>query len=228
MAVNVSGSVGRKTDITSTGTQVTSARRIRSPRSIIGAALVVLTIGGGVALASTAAAQPATSAAQVALTSRSPESTLPAWPILSQYGVQAVRSTITSMQYLLNAHGANVAVDGLFGPQTDAAVRAFQASHGLVVDGVVGEQTWSKLIITVQRGDAGPAVKAVQEYWSWITVDGTTDSPPSLAIDGFFGPITEQRVRDFQRNLTYTIDTPVDGIVGPVTWRAMMTGYLLD
>ena len=56
-------------------------------------------------------------------------------------------------------------------------MRAFQASHGLVVDGVVGEQTWSKLIITVRRGDTGPAVMAVQQYWAWITVDGDSDSP---------------------------------------------------
>ncbi len=34
------------------------------------------------------------------------------------------------------------AVDSKFGPQTEAAVRALQAGGNLVVDGVIGNQTW--------------------------------------------------------------------------------------
>lgn len=39
----------------------------------------------------------------------------------------------------------NIKVDGDFGPKTEAAVRAYQKSHKLTVDGVVGPQTWSHL-----------------------------------------------------------------------------------
>jgi hypothetical protein len=35
--------------------------------------------------------------------------------------------------------------DGIFGPKTDIAVRAFQSDHGLTSDGIVGQLTWTKL-----------------------------------------------------------------------------------
>jgi peptidoglycan hydrolase-like protein with peptidoglycan-binding domain len=38
-----------------------------------------------------------------------------------------------------------IAVDGIFGPNTERAVRAFQSSQRLAVDGIVGPNTWSRL-----------------------------------------------------------------------------------
>jgi peptidoglycan hydrolase-like protein with peptidoglycan-binding domain len=55
-------------------------------------------------------------------------------------------NTVEAVQLLLRAGGETVAVDGNFGPQTDAAVQDYQANHGLVVDGVVGPQTWASLL----------------------------------------------------------------------------------
>ncbi len=49
------------------------------------------------------------------------------------------------VQDMLNRHGADLAVDGIFGRRTDEAVRRFQREHGLSADGIVGRLTRSKL-----------------------------------------------------------------------------------
>jgi peptidoglycan hydrolase-like protein with peptidoglycan-binding domain len=41
-------------------------------------------------------------------------------------------------------------IDGVFGHNTTAAVSAFQATNGLVVDGQVGQQTAAKLKVDIR------------------------------------------------------------------------------
>lgn len=55
-------------------------------------------------------------------------------------------SAVRTLQQAINAWGgARLLVDGDFGAATEIAVRRFQTAHGLVVDGVVGNQTWPVL-----------------------------------------------------------------------------------
>jgi hypothetical protein len=49
---------------------------------------------------------------------------------------------VSKLQGLLRTAGSNIEPDGVFGQQTEAAVRQFQSDHGLAADGVVGSQTW--------------------------------------------------------------------------------------
>jgi len=53
--------------------------------------------------------------------------------------------SVTDVQHLLNAHGAHLSEDGIFGPKTAAAVRTFQRAQGLSVDAVVGANTMAAL-----------------------------------------------------------------------------------
>jgi peptidoglycan hydrolase-like protein with peptidoglycan-binding domain len=132
---------------------------------------------------------------------------------------------VKTLQYLLRGRGHTVAVDGIFGPNTDAAVRAFQQQKGLAVDGIVGPNTWSALIITVKQGSQGDAVRGVQEEFQFRNLSG--DPSRGLQVDGTFGPRTHEAVRGFQQALS--LDVPsvaVDGIVGPITWRALVSGML--
>lgn len=127
---------------------------------------------------------------------------------------------VRSLQHLLRARNHPVAVDGNFGPNTESAVRAFQQSKGLAADGIVGPQTWSKLVVQVKKGSTGDAVCAVQEVIKFH--DQSDGEGPGVQIDGVFGPRTDAFVRGFQT----AVGTPSDGIVGQITWRALVSGML--
>ena len=127
---------------------------------------------------------------------------------------------VPTLQYLLRARGHTVTVDGEFGPRTDDAVRAFQRDARLAVDGIVGPKTWGALIIEVRRGSTGDAVRGVQEEFQFRNLSG--DPTQGVQVDGVFGPKTDEAVRGFQQALAIT----VDGIVGPLTWRALVSGML--
>ena len=51
---------------------------------------------------------------------------------------------VKDLQTKLNQNGANLEVDGVFGPQTEAEVKKLQQNNGLTVDGRVGTATWDK------------------------------------------------------------------------------------
>jgi peptidoglycan hydrolase-like protein with peptidoglycan-binding domain len=144
------------------------------------------------------------------------------WPLVRQ---GANGHPVRTLQDLLRGRHHAVAVDGIFGPQTDAAVRAFQGERHLAVDGVVGPNTWSALIVTVRRGSEGDAVRGVQEEFQYRNLSG--DPSKGLAVDGIFGPKTDAAVRGFQSAIHADVPSmAVDGIVGPMTWQALVSGML--
>jgi peptidoglycan hydrolase-like protein with peptidoglycan-binding domain len=155
-----------------------------------------------------AAPSPSAAVASIAQTS-----VLQPWPVLRQ---GARGEPVRSLQYLLKAHGASV-VDGIFGPRTQAAVVAFQRSHSLVANGVVGQSTWLKVIVTVRRGSAGSAVKAVQDQLNFRNLSGLPAT--LLAVDGIFGPKTDAKMRAFQAAVATEMPFLVDGVVCPQTWH---------
>ena len=135
---------------------------------------------------------------------------LPSWPIRKNGDSGA---EVFALQYLLVAQGENLTVDGAFGPITKTKVQHFQSTNGLTADGIVGAQTWPKLIIQVQNGSHSQAVRAVQKLLN-------AKYGYSLSIDGIFGPDTLSAVKDFQSDHGLASD----GIVGPQTWRWLIGG----
>jgi N-acetylmuramoyl-L-alanine amidase len=110
---------------------------------------------------------------------------------------------------------------GVFGAHTKRAVQAFQQDRGLLVDGIVGDESWRELVEASWRlGDrvlylAAPHLRGddVRDLQDRIATLGFE----SGRTDGIFGPQTEHGVREFQRN--YGI--PPDGIVAEQTVRAL-------
>ena len=61
----------------------------------------------------------------------------------------AMSATVKAMQILLEGYGFSCGrwgCDGDFGPDTQQAVKAFQASRGLESDGICGPLTWGELL----------------------------------------------------------------------------------
>ena len=63
----------------------------------------------------------------------------------NQIGYGSKGSDVTELQKLLNNNGYNLTVDGIYGANTQAAVKDYQQKNNLTVDGIVGNNTWGAL-----------------------------------------------------------------------------------
>jgi peptidoglycan hydrolase-like protein with peptidoglycan-binding domain len=114
-----------------------------------------------------------------------------------------------------------LAVDGVFGPNTETAVRDFQDGAGLVVDGIVGPATWAALpdgspMPTLKVGSACDVVRSLQRVLT-SGASGQWNTTPG-AIDGSFGPNTKASVEAFQS----WCGVSADGVVGDQTWAVSL------
>lgn len=112
--------------------------------------------------------------------------------------------------------------DSEFGLGTERAVKAFQKSRGLKADGVVGQQTWDKLVVRLKRSDRGEAVRAVRAVQGTFQYFFSEGGPEiyNVRYDGVYGFETEKAVRHFQAENKL----PVDGVVGLQTWCVLVGG----
>lgn len=123
-----------------------------------------------------------------------------------------------------------IAVDGTFGPNTEAATEKFQRWAGVTVDGIVGPQTRTSATLavssaaldknshvkpTLHEGDQGAAVRDWQATVNRLA-SRAEPSQPAIAADGVFGPKTKTATENFQRWAHITLD----GIVGVDTYTA--------
>ena len=137
--------------------------------------------------------------------------------------------------------------DGVFSYDTEDAVRRFQEVFGLTPDGIVGKDTWYRIVFlynAVKRlgelnsegltldevsdrfdealvpGDTGDEVRNVQYLLGYLAL--FYDTIPPVSLDGIYGRGTTEAVSAFQT----TFDLPVTGEVDEATWDILYRTYL--
>ena len=130
---------------------------------------------------------------------------------------------VGALQVGLRARGLYLGpIDGLFGPQTDKAVRTLQRRSGLVVDGIPDARTRARLgrygrpplgSRALRLGDFGWDVAELQFMLARCGTD------PG-AVDASFGRATLSAVRRYQRRLRVVRD----GVAGPATIARLRKG----
>ena len=131
----------------------------RALRGTGGAAVLGTVLLGSAFAAGPAQAAPAASPAAPAISAQAAAPAAPA-PAHATSALAAEKlrwgsqgSSVEQLQTALNEHGASLSVDGKFGKLTHGAVKDFQRSHGLKIDGIVGPETRG----TLNGGEIGRA-----------------------------------------------------------------------
>lgn len=136
-------------------------------------------------------------------------------------------TSVTMLQKLLHDLGFKVIADGIFGNETETAVKAFQEAHSLAVTGIVTPEVLGNIQEAasqpnvpakkftsgsfIRKGDSGAAVLALQQA---LNAKGAN---PAVDEDGIFGKNTVAALKAFQQKN----NLEVDGIAGPATFGAL-------
>ncbi len=156
---------------------------------------------------------------------------------------------VSALQYYLNFIAEfnnfipSVNIDGIYGPATANAVRAFQQSVGLPQTGIVDESTWNAIFSSyttkynslpeeyrtggaapypgsiLSIGSSGDAVRTLQEFLNLIAT--TYPEIPTVSVTGYFGPETQEAVLAYER----VFGLPERGFVNALVWQSIAEQY---
>lgn len=113
-------------------------------------------------------------------------------------------TAVSAAQRRLTLHGQAVSNDSIYGPGTEAAIKAFQTSKGLTADGVAGEKTWAALLAPT-GAEMRKETLEILKARAWVGAPNDT-----------------QIIKDFQAAWNFGPALTVDGIAGARTHAAAL------
>jgi len=142
-------------------------------------------------------------------------------------------AAVFELQGFLATRGYQVGpIDGIFGQLTYRALRAFQRSQGLEIDGVVGSQTRTAMVAFTQRravaslldldgrvlapGMRGPEVGELKR---WLRAAGYAPGP--RPFNGVFDELTVSALGSFQQSAGLAVTGTVDSATRAALQRAL-------
>ena len=159
---------------------------------------------------------------------------------------QPVRSLQTMLRVIAQADPSHPSLipDGIYGPETMAAVSAFQRRHGLAVTGVTNQATWDTIVAVyepalveidqaqpleiilnpgqvIRRGQRHPHVYLAQSILAVLSLVYESVSQPGLT--GVLDEATAQALAAFQ----YLCALPASGELDKQTWKHLALQYPL-
>ena len=157
-----------------------------------------------------------------------------------------IRSLQTMLRVIAAADGAMPVIvpDGIYGPDTAAAVAAFQSRRGLPPTGETDQRTWNEIVAAYAALEAtvlplGPlrirwqpqqTITAGQENLHLYPIQAMLAALrrsyrifPALPVDGTHGTASVAAVQSLQR----LCGLPADGTVDQTTWDHLCKLYAL-
>ncbi|MBO4938252.1 MAG: peptidoglycan-binding protein [Oscillospiraceae bacterium] len=165
-------------------------------------------------------------------------------------GESFVGQPIRSLQTMLRVLGENdgrymrVIPDGIYGPQTMAAVTAFQRNHGLSVTGIVDQMTWEAITAAyepavieqieaqpvdvilnpgqvLRKGTSSPYLYVAQALLLVLSQRYSSVSAPSQS--GILDAVTSDSIASFQALSAL----PMTGELDKITWKHLALHFPL-
>lgn len=156
------------------------------------------------------------------------------WVKLIQYYVRALACYYKDVPL--------IEITGYFGPETTDAVKALQTKYKIIIDGVVGIQTWAKFhsdYLNIYKEIPPGCFKNKTLYPGYLIYKGMGDNNvilmqtylqkiaqfypqiPQVAVTGIFDEQTEAAVKAFDQ---FFLEEGT-GIIGPITWSKIAEVY---